>query len=67
VQRDAGVTGSNATVVYLNADGRLDAILARVSAAGGRVVTDKMHLENIGWVALIADPEGNRVGLHAIS
>jgi hypothetical protein len=66
VQRD-GVAGEKATVVYLNADGRLDAILARVPAAGGRVVAEKMSLENIGWVAVIADPEGNRVGLHATS
>jgi predicted enzyme related to lactoylglutathione lyase len=66
VQRD-GVAGNNATVVYLNADGRLDAILARVPDAGGRIVEQKMYLENIGWVAVIADPEGNHVGLHAMS
>lgn len=55
-------------VVYLNADGRLDAALARVSSLGGAVVMPRTELPgDMGSIALIRDSEGNRVGLHAVS
>lgn len=56
------------TRVYLDAAPSLDAALARVPAAGGRVVTPKVALpEGLGWFAHIADSEGNVVGLHALA
>jgi predicted enzyme related to lactoylglutathione lyase len=54
-------------IVYLNADGRLDAMLAAVEANGGSVLLAKTDLGPTGAFALIRDTEGNRVGLHAIS
>jgi predicted enzyme related to lactoylglutathione lyase len=55
------------TQVYLNVNGRLDRTLELVAANGGRVEEPKRELPNgIGWVARIADSEGNRVGLHAM-
>jgi len=54
-------------IVYLNADGRLDAMLEAVAANGGSVLAGKTDLGGIGTFALIRDTEGNRVGLHAIS
>lgn len=54
------------TLVYLNAGSSIDAVLARVAAAGGRVTTPRMQLPGeMGCFAHIADTEGNRVGLHA--
>ncbi len=54
------------TMVYLNAGASLDAVLARVEAAGGRIATPKVKLPgDMGCFAHIADSEGNRVGLHA--
>lgn len=54
------------TLVYLNANPSLDAVLSRVTAAGGRVVMPRMDLpDDIGCIAHIVDTEGNRVGLHA--
>ena len=54
------------TLVFLHAGPSLDAALARVPAAGGRVTTPKVQLpEGMGCFAHIADTEGNRVGLHA--
>ena len=53
------------TVIYLNCDGRIDQVLARVSAAGGSVVEPKNLIPTVGWVAQILDSEGNRIGLHA--
>ena len=54
------------TLVYLNAGASLDAVLARVESAGGRIATPKVHLPgDMGCFAHVADTEGNRVGLHA--
>ena len=55
-------------MVYLNADPDLDAALARVEPAGGKVVVPKTPLPpGMGHYARIQDTEGNLVGLHAIS
>jgi len=61
-----GQSGSG-PIVYLNADGRLDAMLAAVTANGGSVLVGTTDLGDTGTFALIRDTEGNRVGLHAIS
>lgn len=54
------------TLVYLDVDGRLDATLARIESAGGRILVPKTPLPGgMGSVAHFADTEGNRVGLHA--
>jgi predicted enzyme related to lactoylglutathione lyase len=52
-------------VIYLNCDGRIDAVLDRVEKAGGSIVEPKNHIPSVGWVAQIRDSEGNRLGLHA--
>jgi uncharacterized protein len=41
----------------------LDAALARVSAAGGRVVEPRMAIPGIGWYATCAEPGGLMFGL----
>jgi hypothetical protein len=59
---------SEGTVVYLNANPDLDAVLGRVEPAGGKVVLPKTALPpGMGHFARIQDTEGNVVGLHAIS
>ena len=66
----AGVPEPSTTgaLVYLNAGASLDAVLARVTGAGGRITTPKVQLpEGMGCFAHIADTEGNRVGLHALA
>jgi predicted enzyme related to lactoylglutathione lyase len=63
-----GESSATGPLLFLNADGRLEAALAAVPAAGGRVLTGKTDLPpGMGSYAVIRDPEGNRVGLHAIS
>ena len=53
-------------VVYLNANPSLDAVLARVLPAGGKVVLPRTELPpGMGAYAHFVDTEGNRVGLHA--
>jgi uncharacterized protein len=59
---------ADGAVVYLNADPSLDAVLKRVAGAGGKVLLDKTALPpGMGYFAHIADTEGNRVGIHALS
>ncbi len=59
--------GADGAVIYLNCDGKLDAVLGRVAAAGGRVLLPATALpEGMGRFAHILDTEGNRVGLHAV-
>ena len=65
---NAPAPATNGTLVYLNAAPSLDAVLARVEAAGGRITTPKVQLPGeMGCFAHIADTEGNRVGLHALA
>jgi uncharacterized protein len=56
-----GLAGS---VVYLNADGIFDEVLARVPKAGGEVVNVIDLPPGMGRAARIIDSEGNQVGLH---
>ncbi|HVZ34654.1 MAG TPA: VOC family protein [Polyangiaceae bacterium] len=52
------------TLVYLNAAGQLDAILARAEQAGVRVVLPKTLVGPEGSIAIVQDTEGNTVGLN---
>jgi predicted enzyme related to lactoylglutathione lyase len=54
-------------IIYLNAhsESDLDAMLERVSEAGGQVLMPKTHIGDPGYIALILDTEGNRVGFNA--
>lgn len=59
--------GPSGAVVYLSTSD-IDAVLARVEAAGGRVATPKTRLpQDWGHCAQITDTEGNRVGLHSLA
>ena len=55
-----------APLIYLNAGDNLDAPLKRIEAAGGKVVMPKTRIsDDIGYVAMFIDSEGNRVALHS--
>ena len=54
--------------IYLDCMPRIDAVLARVEAAGGTVVAPKSALPpGMGFIAHLRDTEGNEVGLHALA
>lgn len=56
----------NGTLVYLNGGEDLNLALQRVRAAGGEVAMEKTLIaEDIGYMALFIDSEGNRVGLYS--
>lgn len=55
------------TTVYLDGGNDLSVPLARVESAGGKVILPKTAIgENRGFIALIIDTEGNKVGFHSI-
>lgn len=63
----APAPGAGGTLVYLDASPSLDAVLARVVAAGGGIAMPRQALPpGLGFIAQITDPDGNRVGLHAL-
>lgn len=56
------------TIVYLPSNGALPDTLDRAVAAGAQVELPVTVLPgDIGSIAIILDPEGNRVGIHAPS
>lgn len=65
VQGEGYNPSADGAIIYLNADPDLAEPLARVEAAGGRVVMPKTDIGENGYFAYIIDTEGNKVGLHS--
>ncbi|HEY0162325.1 MAG TPA: VOC family protein [Edaphobacter sp.] len=58
--------GRGGAMVYLNCDGELDNVLARVPKAGGLVLMPKTPVPGgHGHFACLRDSEGNHIGLHS--
>lgn len=54
-------------LIYLNANPDVEIILSKVEAAGGKIVVPKTPIsEEFGFMAIIIDTEGNRIGLHSL-
>lgn len=67
IQSSPNEPSQSGTVIYLQSTESVDAVLARVPAAGGSIAKGRQELPNgIGAIALILDTEGNRVGVHAM-
>jgi hypothetical protein len=49
-------------LVYVNTD-NMDATLAKAESLGGKVLTPKMEVPQMGWFATFVDPTGNYIGL----
>jgi uncharacterized protein len=64
---DDYVPAPNGVVIYLNAGtpSNIDTVLARVEKAGGKVVMPKTSIGENGWIGMLLDSEGNKVGLQA--
>lgn len=53
-------------MIYLNANPAMDDSLARVKSAGGKVIMPKSKIsDDIGYMAIFVDSEGNRVAMHS--
>lgn len=54
------------SLVYLNADGKIESILDRIPAAGGKIVQNLTSIGEFGAIAKFLDSEGNLVALHTM-
>ena len=67
IEAKALMPGGYGTLVYLDCNGRLDEVIGRVEAAGGRLAGPKVDLPpGMGCFVHVLDPEGNRIGLHGV-
>jgi uncharacterized protein len=58
---------SDGPLIYLNGNPDVQIVLDKVVAAGGSVMVPKTEISpEYGFMAVIADTEGNRIGLHSI-
>ena len=65
-QGEAYKPSAEGTVPYLNGGNDLAPVLDRVEAAGGKVVLPKTQIsEEIGYMAIFFDTEGNKIALHS--
>jgi predicted enzyme related to lactoylglutathione lyase len=55
---------TNGTMVYINASPTIQTVLDKVEKAGGKVIVQRTPMP-AGYIAVIIDSEGNKVGLHA--
>ena len=54
------------SVIYLNANPKMDAVLEKIEKAGGKVLMPKTKIsDEVGNMAQFVDSEGNRVALHS--
>ena len=59
-----GKPSHDGPTVYLNSGGDIDAMVARVTEAGGTMLQEKQFMgDMVGWVAFFEDTEGNRIGI----
>jgi len=54
------------TIIYLNANPRMDSVIEKVEKAGGKVLLPKTSIGEYGHIAFIMDTEGNNIGIHSI-
>jgi predicted enzyme related to lactoylglutathione lyase len=60
-------SATDGPLVYLNGNPDVQKILDRVEAAGGKIMVPKTEISpEYGYMAVIIDTEGNRIGLHSI-
>jgi predicted enzyme related to lactoylglutathione lyase len=62
-----GKPGQDGTTIYLSAPGSLKTVLERVEPAGGKIVMPHTGIGENGFIALVLDTEGNRIGLHSMT
>ncbi|HEX6913904.1 MAG TPA: VOC family protein [Chitinophagaceae bacterium] len=59
-------SSTDGPLIYLNGDPDLQQVLNRVEAAGGKISVPKTEISpEYGYMAIIIDTEGNRIGLHS--
>ncbi len=61
------VSASEGPLIYLNGNPDVQLVLDKVTGAGGSIVLPKTEISaEYGFMAIILDTEGNRIGLHSV-
>ena len=61
-------SGTDGVMIYLNANPDLSVVLSKVEAAGGQIALPKTVItEEFGYMGILIDTEGNRIGLHSMA
>ena len=64
VKHDTYEPSDKGTVIYFSVDD-IEATLARAQQHGGHVLMPKESIGEFGFVGMLTDSEGNRIGLHS--
>ena len=60
-------SATDGPLVYLNGNPDVQNVLDKVTAAGGTIMVPKTEISpEYGFMAVMLDTEGNRIGLHSI-
>ena len=60
-------SATDGPLIYLNGNPDLQSVLDKVEAAGGKIMLGKTEISpEYGFMAVIIDTEGNRIGLHSV-
>jgi hypothetical protein len=60
-------SGTDGVLIYLNGNPDVQHVLDKVETAGGKIFLPKTEISpEFGYMAIIIDTEGNRIGLHSI-
>ena len=58
---------TDGVLIYLNGNPDLQLVLDKVEQAGGKILVPKTQISpEYGFMAVLIDTEGNRIGLHSI-
>lgn len=60
-------SGTDGPLIYLNGNPDVQKVLDKVESAGGKIMLPKTEISpEYGYMAVIIDTEGNRIGLHSV-
>jgi predicted enzyme related to lactoylglutathione lyase len=60
-------SSTDGPLIYLNGNPDVQNVLDKVEAAGGKIMVPKTLISpEYGYMAVILDSEGNRIGLHSV-
>lgn len=60
-------SATDGPLIYLNGNPDVQLVLDKVEAAGGKILVPKTEISpEYGYMAVIIDTEGNRIGLHSV-
>ena len=60
-------SATDGPLIYLNGNPDLQRLLDKVEDAGGKIMVPKTEISpEYGYMAVIIDTEGNRIGLHSV-